>query len=109
MAAFAAALFYIREHACGGVSVEDVLQEVRLSRSTLERRFAKFVGRSPKSEILRVQLRHVKQFLIETDYPLSKLARLSGFKHVENMCHFFKAKTGETPGRYRKKHRPHDG
>ena len=104
--AVAAALFYIREHACSGISVDDVLQEVRLSRSTLERRFTKYVGRSPKNEILRVQLRHVKQFLTETDYPLSKVARLSGFKHVENMCHFFKAKTTETPGQYRKKHRP---
>lgn len=103
--AVAAALFYIREHACQSISVDDVLREVRLSRSTLERRFTKFVGCSPKNEILRVQLRHVKQFLSETDYPLSKVARLSGFKHVENMCHFFKAKTSQTPGQYRKKHR----
>ncbi|MEA1950169.1 MAG: DNA-binding transcriptional regulator [Planctomycetota bacterium] len=106
--AVAAALFYIREHACGSISVDDVLQEVRLSRSTLERRFTKYVGRSPKNEILRVQLRQVKQFLSETGYPLSKIARLSGFKHVENMCHFFKAKTGETPGQYRKQHRTRD-
>ena len=104
--AVATALYYIRENASRGISVDEVLQNVRLSRSTLERRFEKYVGRSPKNEILRVQLRHVKQFLIETDYPLSKVARLSGFKHVENMCHFFKAKTGETPGQYRKKHSP---
>ncbi len=105
--AVAAALYYIRENASRGISVDEVLQEVRLSRSTLERRFTKYVGRSPKNEILRVQLRHVKQFLTETDYPLAKVARLSGFKHVENMCHFFKAKTSETPGQYRKKHSPH--
>ncbi len=106
--AVAAAFFFIRENACQGISVEDVLRKVRLSRSTLERRFAQYVGRSPKNEILAAQLRHVKQFLSETDYPLSKVARLSGFKHVENMCHFFKDKTGETPGQYRKKQRPHD-
>ena len=104
--AVAAALYYIRENASRGISVDEVLREVRLSRSTLERRFEKYVGRSPKNEILRVQLRHVKQFLTETDYPLSKVARLSGFKHVENMCHFFKAKTSQTPGQYRKKHSP---
>lgn len=104
--AVAAALFFIRENACQGINVDMVLRKVRLSRSTLERRFAKYVGCSPKNEILRVQLRHVKQFLTETDYHLAKVARLSGFNHVENMCHFFKSKTGETPGRYRKRQRP---
>lgn len=107
--AVAAALFFIRENACQGISVDDVLRKVRLSRSTLERRFSRYLGRSPKNEILAMQLRHVKQFLSETDYPLSKVARLSGFKHVENMCHYFKEKTGETPGQYRKKHRLQNG
>lgn len=98
----ATAIRFIREHAVTGIGVEDVLAEVRLSRSTLERRFAKYLGRSPKAEILRVQLQHVKQFLSETDYPLVKIARLTGFSHVENMCNFFKTKTGKTPGQYRR-------
>ena len=101
----ATAVRFIREHACNGIDVEDVLGSVRLSRSTLERRFAKFLGRSPKSEILRVQLQHVKRFLTETDYPLAKIARLAGFSHVENMCNFFKTKTGKTPGQFRKEAR----
>jgi len=101
----AAAVHFIREHASSGISVEDVLTDVRLSRSTLERRFAKYLGRSPKTEILRVQLQHVKRFLSETDYPLARVARLSGFSHVENMCNFFKAKTGQTPGQYRRQAR----
>jgi LacI family transcriptional regulator len=103
--AVATAVRFIREHACDGIDVENVLGSVRLSRSTLERRFAKLLGRSPKSEILRVQLQHVKRFLSETDYPLAKIARLTGFSHVENMCNFFKNKTGKTPGRYRKETR----
>jgi len=99
----AAAVQFIREHAASGIGVDDVLAAVRLSRSTLERRFAQYVGRSPKAEILRVRLQHVRQFLAETDYPLAKVARLAGFAHVENMCHFFKAKTGDTPGQYRRR------
>ena len=82
--------------------MEDVLAKVRLSRSTLERRFAKYLGRSPKAEILSVQLQHVKRFLSETDYPLARIAHLSGFSHVENMCNFFKSKTGQTPGQFRR-------
>lgn len=106
--AVATAVQFIREHAREGLGVEQVLRRVRLSRSTLERRFEKYLGRSPKAEILRVQLQHVKQFLIETDYPLPQVAELSGFKHVENMCHFFKRRMGMTPGQFRRQSRPGD-
>lgn len=98
----AAAMHFIREHAAEGVNVEDVLEHVGVSRSTLERRFARFVGRSPKAEIIRAQLHRVKQLLSRTDYPLVKIAQLAGFNHVEYMCNIFKDKTGQTPGQYRK-------
>ncbi|MBN1910824.1 MAG: DNA-binding transcriptional regulator [Pirellulales bacterium] len=99
----ATALKFIREHACDNISVDDVLATVHLSRSTLERRFLKYLGRSPKAEILHIQLQRIKQFLAETDYPLARIAGLVGFSHVENMCNFFKAKMEETPGQYRKR------
>jgi len=100
--AVAKAVGFIREHACDAINVEDVCQQTRLSRSTLERRFVGLLGHSPKAEILRIRLQHVKKFLIETDHPLAKIAHLTGFTHVENMCKFFKSRTGQTPGQYRK-------
>lgn len=98
----AAAIQYIRDHATEGLTVDEVLHHVNISRSTLERRFTKYLGRSPKAEILRVQLLNVKHFLAETDYPLAKIARLAGFNHVENMCNFFKQRLDVTPGQYRR-------
>lgn len=98
----AAAVRYIREHAVDGITVENVLEQTRLSRSTLERRFTKLLGRSPKTEILRVQLDRVKQLLRETDFTLPKIASFTGFKHPEYMCAMFKQKTGSTPGEYRR-------
>jgi len=97
----ASSVHFIREHACEGMQVEDLLQRVQISRSTLERRFARLLGRSPKAEILRVQFDRVKQLLARTDYPLAKIAQLTGFRHVENLCYLFKKKTGRTPGQYR--------
>ena len=44
-----AAVHYIREHACDGIGVEDVLDHVACSRSTLERRFARYLGRTTPS------------------------------------------------------------
>jgi LacI family transcriptional regulator len=97
----AAAVHFIRVHACEGIQVADVLQHVQVSRSTLERRFTRLLGRSPKAEILRVRLDRVKQLLSMTEYPLAKIAHLAGFDYMESMCYCFKRVTGQTPGQYR--------
>ena len=96
------ALNFIRRHASDGIGVRDVLAHVQLSRSTFERRFMRLVGRSPKVEIIRMQLERVKQLLVCTDYRLAHVAELAGFNHVEYMCKVFKEKTGVTPSQYRK-------
>lgn len=97
----AAAVHFIRLHACDGIQVNDIISHVQLSRSTLERRFAKLLGRSPKAEILRVKLDRVKYLLSMTDYPLVKISQLAGFAYVEAMCYRFKRTIGQTPGQYR--------
>jgi LacI family transcriptional regulator len=97
----AAALRFIREHACEGIGVPDILSAVPLSRSALERRFATLVGRAPKAEILRVQLQRARELLATTDFPLNVISEKAGFKHPEYLSAIFKKKTGITPGRYR--------
>lgn len=97
----AVAVRFIREHACDGIDVDDVLSQVSVSRSTLERRFASLVGRAPKQEIARVQIERVKQLLRNTDFNLQRIADLAGYTHVETLCVQFKHKVGATPGEYR--------
>lgn len=99
----AAAVSYIREHACQGISVEAVLKHAFASRSQLEKKFRRFIGRSPQAEIRRVQVEKIRQLLFETSFPLKKIAELTGFEHVEYMCVVFKRLTGDSPGSYRKK------
>jgi LacI family transcriptional regulator len=99
----AAALSYIRARACQGISVADVLKQAFASRSQLEKKFRRFLGRSPQAEIRRVQVSKIRQLLFETDFPLKKIAELAGFEHVEYMCVVFKRLTGESPGNYRSK------
>jgi LacI family transcriptional regulator len=101
----AAAVRFIREHACEGVDVGDVLRAVPLSRSTLERRFGREVGRSPKEEILRVRLNRAKQLLTETDFPLSVVAEKVGLVHAEYLSVIFKKKTGLTLVQFRNRSR----
>jgi LacI family transcriptional regulator len=102
-AAVARAMHFIRLHACDGIGVENVVEQAGLSRRTLERRFLKALGRSPSDEIARVRLRHIKELLHTTDFSLSKIAALAGFRYVESMHYFFKENAGQTPGQYRRK------
>jgi LacI family transcriptional regulator len=99
----AAAVRFIREHACDGIQVPDLVAVAALSRTVLERRFTRLVGCSPKAELLRVQLARARQLLTETDLSLSVIAERSGFKHPEYFNVIFKLKIGQTPGRYRQR------
>src|SRR5690606_19035309 len=74
----ARALELIRSRACEGLRVSELLKAVPLSRSILESRFREIVGRTPKAEILRVQLEQAKQLLIDTDESLNNIARKAG-------------------------------
>jgi LacI family transcriptional regulator len=99
--AVAAALRFIRENACAGIHVDDVLDAVPLSRSKLERDFRELLGRSPNAEIRRVQLGRVRQLLVETDLTLAAIAARSGFSRAEYLCAVFKEAFGATPNQYR--------
>jgi LacI family transcriptional regulator len=98
----ASALKHIRELACDGLDVEALLKLVPLSRSVLERRFSKILGKSPKTEILRVRLDRVRRLLAESDLTLAEVAEKAGFEHPEYMSRLFKKKVGITPGEFRK-------
>ena len=98
----AAVLRLIRQRACDGIKIKDVVRETRMSRSTLKRRFAAMLRRSPQDEIHRVQIERVMHLLGTTRLPLAAITEQAGFHHVESMCKLFKRKTGMTPGQYRK-------
>ena len=99
----AAAVQFIREHVAQGISTNKVADHVSLSRSTLLRRFAETLGRSPREVIIHAQLERVKQLLVDTDLPLARIADLTGFRYAESLCRLFKRTTGLTPGQFRKR------
>jgi LacI family transcriptional regulator len=100
----AAAMRFIREHASEGIGVADVLSRVPVSRSVLQRRFRGLLGRSIHGVIARVRLERVKQLLVETDLPLSVIAKRTGFSHVEYLSAAFRQAFGLPPGSYRREH-----
>ncbi len=104
----ASAVRLIREQACNGLTVDQILAQVPLSRSTLERRFKKLIGRTPKAEILRVQMDRIKRLLTETDFSLARIADMVGIRHVEYLSAAFKQKEGIPPSRFRQLNRAND-
>lgn len=99
---FATAVRFIRENACHGITVTDVLDHVSISRSTLERNFRSYLGRSPQAEIRAAQLARAKQLLAETEHSIHLIAELVGYEHVEYFNVVFKREMGQTPGQYRR-------
>ena len=61
------ALQFIRENAKKPIRVEDVVFEVAISRSALERRFHQLFGRSVAAELQRVRLEKAQHLLLESD------------------------------------------
>ncbi|RME72390.1 MAG: helix-turn-helix domain-containing protein [Verrucomicrobia bacterium] len=105
----AAALRYIRRHATEGIGVADVLRAVPMARTSLERRFRRSIGCTPREQIEKTRLEHVKTLLGTTDLPVARIAELTGFTHPEYLTVVFRRATGTTPRHFREKHRARGG
>jgi LacI family transcriptional regulator len=102
-----AAVRYIAEHACLGISVHDVVRHVPVSRSQLEKLFRQHLGRSPKAEIQRVRLGRAKR-LLEGNQSIAQVARRCGFTSSQYFSNVFQREVGATPSRWRQQHRGED-
>ncbi len=99
----ARAIAFIRVHATTPIRVSNVLREIAVSRSWLERRFQEALGRSPAEEIRRVRLERAKQLLADTDLPVPQVAVASGFASREYLAYAFKQATSLTPREFRQR------
>lgn len=100
--AVAAALRFIREHACDGIKVEDVLDHLVTSRSALQRRFKRELGRSIHDAIIDTRIARVKNLLAQTDLSREEIAARTGFAYPEYLSNVFHQRTGKTLSMYRR-------
>lgn len=98
----AAAVRYIREHACGPLRVNDVLDQLSVARRTLEVAFRSLLGRSPAAEIRRVRLEHARRLVAHGELPLGEIAQRCGFGHVESLARAFRRAYRQTPAASRR-------
>jgi len=101
-ASVAFALRFIKNNAAQPIGVQDVVEQVGLSRRTLERRFARAVGHSILSEITQCRLERAKRLLLETDLPSFRVAAASGFGSVKSFNRVFRRAVGVAPKDFRR-------
>ena len=102
--AVAKALHIIRTRIFEGVTIDEVAQEVALSRRTLERRFSKQLHTTINAYMSKLLIEQVKLLLLKTDYTLEHIAEVVGIEHMQRLYQLIRKDTGLTPGEYRRRH-----
>ncbi len=97
----ATALRFIKNHAGQAISVPDVVDQIGVSRRTLERRLSRALGRSISSEITECRLERAKRLLLETDLPSYRVAAAAGFGTIKTFNRAFRHAVGISPQRFR--------
>ena len=95
---------FIRDHCDQGLSVDDLLEQVTVSRRNLEQRMKSSVGLTPQKAIFRGQIEHAKTLLVESQMTVEAIAMACGFDQAARLHQLFKRLTGVTPGQYRQQY-----
>jgi LacI family transcriptional regulator len=95
------AMHFIRQRACSGIKVSQVLDFVGISRSNLETRFFNEMGHSIHSEIHNTKLTHACNMLQSTSLSTEQVSAQSGYPSLQYMYAVFKKHFNQTPAQYR--------
>ena len=101
----ARALRFIRQHACSGINVGDVMDAVPISRREFEKSCKSLLGRTPLGQIHHVRMNEAKRLLTQTDLPIGEVSQRCGFNNVHYLGRWFGKAEGCTPSEYRTRHR----
>lgn len=92
---------YIRANYMHPISIHTLAQISHLSISALERRFKKFLSKTPKQFITDVRLENARRLLVESTLPISLVAEQSGFVDPSYFSRRFKIKFALLPSEFR--------
>jgi LacI family transcriptional regulator len=95
------ALRHLRDAAFSPVGVDQIASDLQVSRSLLERKFRRLLGRSVNDEIVRLRINRAIELLRETQLDLKVIASRCGYSSQAYMTTVFKQHLGRTPGSYR--------
>lgn len=94
-------LDYIRQNACTGINVSDVVMFSGLPKSTLELHFRKATQSTITQEIQRNRMEQVLKILAESDCPIGLIAERCGYGTDNHLKKAFRQKFGMTMSKWR--------
>jgi LacI family transcriptional regulator len=92
----------VRDRACKGLTIADLVDVAGMPRWKLEKRFKEIVGHSIHDDMVRVRLAETRRLIRTTDLPLKVVATRSGFHSVAYMTTVFRRSFGITPALFRR-------
>lgn len=97
----AAAVRCIRDQACKGIAVKEVLAQLHCSRTALEERFRQQLQTTVYGAIQQRRTDEACRLLRETKLSLQEIADRTGFGTAAHLCRLFRRRFGRTPSQYR--------
>lgn len=99
------ALWYIHINISHPICVDDVVEQVPVSRRLLEQEFRKETSTSIYEYISRLRMNKLAQLLLTVDEPIEALAMRIGLNDSKNLSRQFKTYKGMTPIEYKKRYK----
>ncbi len=97
------ALGWLNQHHRGPVGIGDLCQAMRVSRRSLERRFAEYLRKTPYQALSEMRVETARRLLVETNEPMPLVAELAGFGDAERLSVVVRRVTGQRPSDFRKR------
>ncbi len=99
----AAAMEYISQHACHGITVHQMIRETqRVSTKTFYTHFQAITGQTPAEAILQRQIKEAQRLLATTKISITEVAEYCGFSSSSNFARTFRSVRKTSPKDYRK-------
>jgi transcriptional regulator GlxA family with amidase domain len=84
------------------ISLVELANECRLSRSHFARAFKKTTGQSPHVWLMQRRVQNAKRLLTESESAISDIALACGFSDQSHLTKVFSKLTGAPPGAWRR-------
>ncbi|MDO4336899.1 MAG: AraC family transcriptional regulator [Eubacteriales bacterium] len=94
---------YLNEHCCERISLDDLCNEFKFSKSYICHEFKKFTGKSIGEYLTACKLDIAKDMLVYTDIPLKEIGEHIGYDNPSNFGKMFTKNIGISPNKYREK------
>lgn len=85
------------------LSIPEIAQQLGVSPRTLEMRFARQLGQSPKSYYLSLRLNEARRLLRDTEMPIYDIALAAGFNAPASFARAFHSAFGQSASSYRRR------